>query len=262
MKSELINKFGNKNGKIGIVGLGYVGLPLMLRYNAIGFDVLGIDIDQSKFDALLSGKSYIEHIPSSSIQQALTNGFDATTDFSRASECDALILCVPTPLNKYREPDLSFVIDTTEALVVTGQRADAGENVWAVPYDYEGACVQAPDICLGVNYFNWGPEYLIATLLSLNDDFTNEWVWSEPNWNDLNNHDTSPIGFIYGDGLTEKESGYLAEFINELAGGLKLFTGPLNFGDGSIYLAGGQEANELDIWYTPQLLEGIDGSSE
>ncbi|WP_394228299.1 UDP-N-acetyl-D-glucosamine 6-dehydrogenase [Pseudoalteromonas spongiae] len=116
MKSELINKFGNKNGKIGIVGLGYVGLPLMLRYNAIGFDVLGIDIDQSKIDALLSGKSYIEHIPSSSIQQALTNGFDATTDFSRASECDALILCVPTPLNKYREPDLSFVIDTTEAL--------------------------------------------------------------------------------------------------------------------------------------------------
>lgn len=116
MKSELINKFGNKNGKIGIVGLGYVGLPLMLRYNAIGFDVLGIDIDQSKIDALLSGKSYIEHIQSSSIQQALTNGFDATTDFSRASECDALILCVPTPLNKYREPDLSFVIDTTEAL--------------------------------------------------------------------------------------------------------------------------------------------------
>ena len=153
-------------------------------------------------------------------------------------------------------------IDTTEALVVAGQRADAGENVWAVPYDYEGACDQAPDICLGVNYFNWGPEYLIATLLSLNNDFTNEWIWSEPNWNDLNNHDTSPIGFIYGDGLTEKESDYLAEFINELAGGLKLFTGPLNFKDGSVYLAGGQEANELDIWYTPQLLEGINGSSE
>lgn len=116
MKNQLINKFGNKTAKIGIVGLGYVGLPLMLRYNAIGFDVLGIDIDQIKVDALLSGQSYIEHIPSSSIQQALANGFDATTEFSRASECDALVLCVPTPLNKYREPDLSFVIDTTEAL--------------------------------------------------------------------------------------------------------------------------------------------------
>lgn len=116
MKNQLINKFGNKTAKIGIVGLGYVGLPLMLRYNAIGFDVLGIDIDQTKVDALLSGQSYIEHIPSSSVKQAIDNGFDATTDFSRASECDALVLCVPTPLNKYREPDLSFVIDTTEAL--------------------------------------------------------------------------------------------------------------------------------------------------
>lgn len=116
MKNQLINKFGNKTAKIGIVGLGYVGLPLMLRYNAIGFDVLGIDIDQAKVDALLSGQSYIEHIPSSSVKQAIDNGFDATTDFSRASECDALVLCVPTPLNKYREPDLSFVIDTTEAL--------------------------------------------------------------------------------------------------------------------------------------------------
>ena len=153
-------------------------------------------------------------------------------------------------------------IDTTEALVVAGQRADAGENVWAVPYDYEGACEQALKVCLGVNYFNWGPDYLIATLLSLNDDFTNEWIWSEPNWNDLNNHDTSPIGFIYGDGLTEQESGYLAEFIDELAGGLKLFTGPLNFEDGSVYLAEGQEASDLEIWYTPQLLEGINGSSE
>lgn len=116
MKNKLIDQLGSRKSKIGIVGLGYVGLPLMLRYSAIGFDVLGIDIDQTKVDALLSGQSYIEHIPSSSVKQAIDNGFDATTDFSRASECDALILCVPTPLNKYREPDLSFVIDTTEAL--------------------------------------------------------------------------------------------------------------------------------------------------
>ncbi|MBK5400141.1 UDP-N-acetyl-D-glucosamine 6-dehydrogenase [Pseudomonas sp. TH39(2020)] len=111
-----VAKFKNKEALIGIVGLGYVGLPLMLRYNAIGFRVLGIDIDKSKVARLNDGESYIEHIPGAKIQQARSSGFEATTEFSRASECDALILCVPTPLNKYREPDMSFVINTTDAL--------------------------------------------------------------------------------------------------------------------------------------------------
>ena len=111
-----IAKFKNKEALIGIVGLGYVGLPLMLRYNAIGFRVLGIDIDEGKVSRLNNGESYIEHIPGAKIQQARSSGFEATTEFSRASECDALILCVPTPLNKYREPDMSFVINTTDAL--------------------------------------------------------------------------------------------------------------------------------------------------
>ncbi|WP_223533381.1 UDP-N-acetyl-D-glucosamine 6-dehydrogenase [Pseudomonas sp. GL-RE-20] len=111
-----IAKFKSKEAIIGIVGLGYVGLPLMLRYNAIGFRVLGIDIDESKVIKLNSGQSYIEHIPASKITLARESGFSATTDFSRVSECDALILCVPTPLNKYREPDMSFVINTTDAL--------------------------------------------------------------------------------------------------------------------------------------------------
>ncbi|MNF72702.1 UDP-N-acetyl-D-glucosamine 6-dehydrogenase [compost metagenome] len=111
-----IAKFKSKEAIIGIVGLGYVGLPLMLRYNAIGFCVLGIDIDESKVDKLNAGQSYIEHISSDKIASACKTGFSATTDFSRASECDALILCVPTPLNKYREPDMSFVINTTNAI--------------------------------------------------------------------------------------------------------------------------------------------------
>ena len=110
------HKFKDKSAVIGIVGLGYVGLPLMLRYNEIGFKVLGIDIDQSKVDLLNAGKSYIEHIPSARIAKASSSGFEATTDFSRATECDALILCVPTPLNRYREPDMSFVINTTNSL--------------------------------------------------------------------------------------------------------------------------------------------------
>jgi len=115
-KDALIEKFASRQAIIGIVGLGYVGLPLMLRYNSIGFRVVGIDIDNSKVDTLNQGKSYIEHISSQSVSKAVETGFEATTDFSRASECDALILCVPTPLNKYREPDMSFVINTVNAL--------------------------------------------------------------------------------------------------------------------------------------------------
>lgn len=115
-KLASVNKFKTKEALIGIVGLGYVGLPLMLRYNAIGFRVLGIDIDESKVSKLNAGQSYIEHIPADKIAVARQSGFEATTDFRRVSECDALILCVPTPLNKYREPDMSFVIDTTDAL--------------------------------------------------------------------------------------------------------------------------------------------------
>jgi UDP-N-acetyl-D-glucosamine dehydrogenase len=117
MKAELIDKLGGKTAKIGIVGLGYVGLPLMLRYCEVGYNVIGFDIDQTKVDVLRAGNSYIEHISAASVRDATKRGFEPTTDFSRAKEVDALILCVPTPLNKYREPDLSFVLNTTEALL-------------------------------------------------------------------------------------------------------------------------------------------------
>lgn len=116
IKQASIAKLKNKEAIIGIVGLGYVGLPLMLRYNAIGYCVLGIDIDDGKVSKLNSGESYIEHIAGERIAEARQSGFEATTDFQRASECDALILCVPTPLNKYREPDMSFVTNTIDAI--------------------------------------------------------------------------------------------------------------------------------------------------
>lgn len=114
---QLISKFGKRNAVIGIVGLGYVGLPLMLRYVDVEFKVLGIDIDSVKVNKLNQGQSYIEHISAQSIAMARAKGFEATTDFSRVSEADALIICVPTPLNAYREPDLSFVLQTTDALI-------------------------------------------------------------------------------------------------------------------------------------------------
>lgn len=116
MKNTTIQKFADKSAKIGIVGLGYVGLPLMLRYVDIGYQVLGFDIDTRKVDMLNEGKSYIEHISGEKIAAARESLFEATTDFTRIGEVEAVILCVPTPLNKYREPDMSYVINTTDAV--------------------------------------------------------------------------------------------------------------------------------------------------
>ena len=116
-KEELIKKLKDKSAVIAVVGLGYVGLPLALRYVEVGYKVLGLDIDKEKIDNIVSGRSYIKHISSEIIARAVIQGLTVTTDFSKAAVADALIICVPTPLNKYREPDLSFVINTIEALL-------------------------------------------------------------------------------------------------------------------------------------------------
>jgi UDP-N-acetyl-D-glucosamine dehydrogenase len=102
---------------IGVVGLGYVGLPLVLAYAAKGFSAIGFDIDSSKIDHIHAGTSYIKHIPSDQIAEARASGkLDATTDFSRIKSCDAIILCVPTPLDEHFEPDLSYVVNTLESV--------------------------------------------------------------------------------------------------------------------------------------------------
>lgn len=117
IKHRLISRINNKEAVIGIVGLGYVGLPLMLRFTDVGYKVIGIDIDETKVMSLQSGNSYIEHISGDKIQRAIQNNFEATTDFSKSRDVDALILCVPTPLSRYREPDLSYVLGTIDAIV-------------------------------------------------------------------------------------------------------------------------------------------------
>ena len=115
MKEQLLKKLKNKSAVIGIVGLGYVGLPLVLRYSEAGYkNVIGFDIDEDKVIKLAKGQSYIKHIKSDSIKKAYKNGFKATIEFDVIKDCDAIILCVPTPLNKYREPDLSFVLGTMD----------------------------------------------------------------------------------------------------------------------------------------------------
>ena len=136
----LIARLQTRQARIGILGLGYVGLPLMLRFAEVGYPVLGFDIDSAKVAKLNTGESYIEHISADAIRTALAAGFCATTDFSRARECDALILCVPTPLNKCREPDLSYVLDTTESIVPhlrPGQVVSLESTTWPGTTDEE-----------------------------------------------------------------------------------------------------------------------------
>lgn len=108
----LRHRLSSRDAVIGVFGMGYVGLPLALRYSEVGYRVLGFDVDPAKRDALLSGRSYIEHIGSERVRGALDAGLHVTLDMSRAREVDALILCVPTPLDRYREPDLRFVVGT------------------------------------------------------------------------------------------------------------------------------------------------------
>ena len=115
---KIIEKFNQKKAKIGVVGLGYVGLPLAIGFAQNGHRVLGIDVDQFKADEVNAGRSYIEHIDGAGIGKYSKSGLlSATVDFSQASECDALIICVPTPLSGHHEPDLSYVINTLEALL-------------------------------------------------------------------------------------------------------------------------------------------------
>ena len=117
MKKILIDKLNSGVAVICVIGLGYVGLPLAIRYAKVGYKVIGLDIDASKRARIESGETYIKHISDKAIQQAVSNGFEVSTDFSQAAKADALILCVPTPLDKYREPDLSFIINTIETLM-------------------------------------------------------------------------------------------------------------------------------------------------
>jgi len=113
---QLRRRIQNRESKIGIIGLGYVGLPLAIRFSEENFHVIGLDIDEEKVDLLNNGKSYIKHIKESDITAIVYNGFKATTDFSETSNVDVIIICVPTPLGDHNEPDLSFIYGTLENL--------------------------------------------------------------------------------------------------------------------------------------------------
>ena len=117
IQDDLLQKIDEKKAVVGVVGLGYVGLPLVLCFVEKGFKCFGLDIDAKKTEALMRGETYIKHIPASRIRSTNRCGrFVATTDFSRAKECDALLIAVPTPLNKNREPDVQFIVSSCEAI--------------------------------------------------------------------------------------------------------------------------------------------------
>ena len=114
--SELKTRIHARQARIGVIGLGYVGLPLALLYTEEHFSVTGFDIDQHKVKTITSGGSYIHRIPPTEIQGARSRGFCATADFARLTDMDVIIICVPTPLDDYREPDLSFITNTAESI--------------------------------------------------------------------------------------------------------------------------------------------------
>jgi simple sugar transport system substrate-binding protein len=153
-------------------------------------------------------------------------------------------------------------IDTTEAVVVAGQKKQEGKNVWAIPYDYIGACEGASDVCLGVPYFNWGPSYVRFIKEAMAGKWEAKWVWDGPDWSDINNPDTSAVGFEAGPALSASAKKALDQFIQDLGPKkVDLFKGPLNYQDGSPFVKAGQTATDNQIWYMEQLLEGMSGQS-
>src|SRR5579863_908257 len=113
---QFLGKVHRRQASVGIIGLGYVGLPLALLYSEQKFPVTGFDIDASKVQRLCRGESYIYRITAAEIQAARAHGFAATSDYSGLTAMDAVIICVPTPLDEYHEPDLSFISDTAHAI--------------------------------------------------------------------------------------------------------------------------------------------------
>ena len=113
---SLIEKIAARQAEIGVIGLGYVGLPLVIAFCRAGFRVTGFDVDPDKVDMLTSGRSYIRHIDLQSIEKEVLDRFTPTTDFTLLGKMDCIIVCVPTPLNRNREPDMSYVLNTSEAI--------------------------------------------------------------------------------------------------------------------------------------------------
>jgi simple sugar transport system substrate-binding protein len=152
-------------------------------------------------------------------------------------------------------------IDTTEALAEAAKYAGQGKKVRAVAYDYANAFQQSAEINLGVPYFNWGPAYATAIKTAMNGSWKSHFEWNGPNWKNINDADTSAVGFNKGMALSTEASAAVDKFVAELAKGLNLWKGPLALQDGTEYLKSGETATDQQVWYLPQLLQGMQGQS-
>ena len=155
--TPLLQRIASRNAVVGVIGLGYVGLPLALRFSEEKFRVIGFDIDAGKVAELQSGRSYLGSIDNEQIAQALSNGFTSTCDYAMAAEADALIICVPTPLTQHREPDLSYVTRTLNSLLPHTRR---GQVLSLESTTYPGTTeeilmplLEAHGYTVGENYF-------------------------------------------------------------------------------------------------------------
>jgi UDP-N-acetyl-D-glucosamine dehydrogenase len=158
--SSLIQRIESRQAVVGIVGLGYVGLPLAMTFCRGGFRVLGFDIDTAKAAALNRGESYIGHIPSAEVKQLRAGGkFEATADFSRVKEADAILICVPTPLAEHHEPDLSFIVDTGKSLA---PHLRAGQLVVLESTTYPGTTEEVLGPELEAGGLRAGKDFLLA----------------------------------------------------------------------------------------------------
>lgn len=194
MSQSLEQKINDQSAVIGIIGLGYVGLPLMSAFVKAGFRTIGFDVDQRKVDMLKAGQSYIKHIDAAKVSALIQEGqFDPTADVSRMSEADCLLICVPTPLNDSRDPDLSYVEGTTEAIARTLR---PGQLVVLESTTYP---TTTRDVMLPI---------LNATGLKAGEDF---FVAYSPEREDPGNPDFTADGIPKVVGGIDEQSGKLAE---------------------------------------------------
>jgi simple sugar transport system substrate-binding protein len=161
-------------------------------------------------------------------------------------------------------------IDTAEAVVVAGQRRDRGEDVYGMGYDNAAACDVAPDACLGAPFYNWGPSYVDTVNKVMSGEWTQSWEWNPPDYADMTDLDSTSVSFFKGPALSEDVSAQLDQFIAEAsaygsdpanADSIFLWEGPLNLQDGTELAPAGEKVDMMDIWFLPQLLEGMTGAS-
>jgi UDP-N-acetyl-D-glucosamine dehydrogenase len=159
-KEQLLHKIASKSATVGVIGLGYVGLPLALVFEEAGFPVLGFDVDAKKPEILSRGESYIKHIGPERVAAAFARGrIQATTDFTRLATCDAILICVPTPLGRHREPDISFIEKTAE---VIAQHMRPGQLVVLESTTYPGTTREELVPRFAAKGFTCGVDVFIA----------------------------------------------------------------------------------------------------